>query len=111
MALHTLFDYVEEEDEHPSTKFKGDDAYWALPQFPNDDKYEEAREACLEDFDVLELFEDDDDESSSEGAEDVDLPGTKPKLEFMQSDIGQRVFNYAYMHPKEWFEALYADQF
>lgn len=110
MALHTLFDYVEA-DEHPDSKFEDDDIYWTLPHFPNDEDYSSAKNYCLEDFDVLELFQDENsDESSSEGAEDVDLPETKRTLEFMQSDIG-RMFAFADMRPEKWFQAFYPQRF
>ena len=105
MALHTLFDYVEQ-DEHPDATYANDDHYWTLPQFPNDDNYSDAKECCFEGFDVLELFGDEDcDESPDEGAEDVVHPRSNRKLEFMQSNIGQSL-GFAYMHPGEWFEAF-----
>lgn len=110
MALHTLFDYVEE-DEHPDWRFGSDDEYWDLPQFPNDENYSDAKECCLQDYDVLDLYEDEDSdgETSSEDAEDVENshgPGTSRTLEWMQSPLAQRPFHFAHLHPREWFEAF-----
>lgn len=98
MALHTLFDHVED-DEHPNSKFQEGDTYWTLPTFPNDAIYSEAKECCFQDFHVLELF-------NCEDSVDESI-----QLEFMQSEIGQAVFGYAYMHPEEWFEAFCPEDF
>ena len=110
MALITLFDHVEE-DEHPDSKYDSDDVYWTLPQFLNDEDYSGAKESCLEDCDVENLFQDEDgDGSSDDGVEEVDLVHTNHRLAFMRNDIAQ-MFAYSPMHPKEWFEAFRSERF
>jgi len=96
-----FFDGAEEDTDPP-------DAYWALPEFPNDEDFEMAREICFEDHDVLDLFDDDDDdaESSEEIGEDDGRPRSHPALDFMQSAVGQQVMGFAHMGPEEWFVAF-----
>lgn len=116
MALHTMFDYVED-DEHPNSKYDSNDIYWTLQKHPNDEDYEMAKEQTdvFEDHDVLGLFKDEGDSSSSDGrgdtdTDDADLIQTHHKLDFMKGPIG-RVFAYGPMHPKEWFEPFRNERF
>jgi len=112
MALHTMFDYIEESESPESSHLSEDPDYVKLPRYPNDENWNEAKEYCFEDFDVLEVFKDEHPGHLSDSDEEyVDLPETTRQLAVMCGDVGQQVLGFAHMHPSEWFHVFRTETF
>ena len=85
----------------------GNDVFSRQPINPHDEDYQGARDALLEDFDVLQLF-DDGDLGRSDGSDDEESTVELGKsARFMLSDGPlQRQMGLGPMHPQDWFVAF-----
>ena len=103
----------------------GDPVYHALPEYPNDDNYDDILENAVDDLDVLDLFGPndrgydspegyDDSSSSSDGEDEPNVDNPVLGHGSMASSMlgsGGAMMRTANLHPKDWFLAFRGDRF